>query len=195
MNNAEPFPTFHTLRQQHGISLEALYEHGERSISLETLGLFDETGRADPYTADDILFLLSELSGQRYDRTNVGGIILVLASPPASPTHPVPQGPALPAQPTLLDLYYAYHLNLDWLGEALHQNNSEVWKVLRGEASACEEPLVEQVLHLISHYTGVAYTTENVQTWKDLPLSPPLVSSPQEQWRQEQGEQARDYPR
>lgn len=195
MNSTESFPTFHTLRQQHALSLETLYEHGERSISLEALRLFDETGRADPYTADDILFLLSELSGQRYDRTNVGGIILVLASPPASPTHPVPHHPTLPAQPTLLDLYYAYHLNLDWLGEALHRNNSEVWKILIGEASACKEPLVEQLLHLISRYTGVAYTRENVQTRKDLLLSPPLVSSPQEGWRQEQGELVRDHPR
>jgi hypothetical protein len=48
MDDENVLPTFHALRLQHGISLEAMYEHAEQSLSMEEIWLFDETGRANP---------------------------------------------------------------------------------------------------------------------------------------------------
>lgn len=179
MTPTNPLPTFQALRQQHGLSLEALYEHGERAISMEEIRLFDETGRANPYIVDDLLFLLSECSGQHYDRTNVGGIVFVLACPPASPTHPQPRSGCLPAQPTPLDLYHAYHLHLDWVGEALERNNRDIWDMLNETTEGSNRPLLEQFLHLLSHYTGVDYTLENVRIGKRPNAFPSLLMETQ----------------
>src|SRR5258708_5978623 len=115
MDDEQIRPTFHALRLQHGISLEAISAYAGPSFSMEEIRLFEETGRADPYTVDDLLYVLSALSSQRYTQSNVGGITLVLARPPASPTHPLPLAGALLSQPTLLELYTAYTLDLDWL--------------------------------------------------------------------------------
>lgn len=123
MNNADPFPTFHELRVRHGVSLEDMYTYAEKDIKLEEIQLFDETGRANPYQVDDLLYALSELSGQHYHRANVSGIIFVLARPPASPTNPQPQPGILSPRPTLLELFHAYTLDIDWLGEALRQDD------------------------------------------------------------------------
>lgn len=156
-------PTFHTLRLRHALSLEAIYEHSERSIDIDEIHLFDETGRANPYTADDLLFLLSELSGQHYDRTNVGGITFVLARPPALPINPLPRA-SLSSEPTLFDLYVAYGLDIDWLGEATGLDDREVWDLIMGRADGSNQPAVEQLLQIISQYTGVTYTRERVKS-------------------------------
>jgi len=166
MTNSHMLPTFHELRLKHGIALEAMYEYAEQEISLDEIRLFDETGRADPYTVDDLLFVLSKLSGKHYNRTHVRGVIFILARPPASPSDPQPQAGPLPAPPTLLDLYYGYTLHLDWLGEALRMENREVWDVLRGDASKSED--AERVLHLISQYTGVASTLDMIRSPQQL---------------------------
>ncbi len=161
MKRADSHPTFHERRQQHGISLEAIYEYAEKDITLDDIQLFDETGRANPYQADDLLFALSEVSGQQYHRANVSGIIFVLARPPVSPTNPQPQLGALSAYPTLLELFQAYVLDLDWLGEALRLDNHKVWDLLIGNSS--NETAVEPLLSLISQYTGGTYTPDMIQ--------------------------------
>lgn len=84
-------PTFRELRLRHGLPLEAIYQYADGTISMEEIQMFDEAGQADPYAADDLLFVLSKLAGQRYTRDNVGGITLALARPPMSPTHPNPK--------------------------------------------------------------------------------------------------------
>src|SRR5258708_5004756 len=161
MTRTKPLPTFHALRLQHGISLEALFEYAEKDISLDDIRLFDETGRANPYTADDLLFALSEVAGQHYNRAKVSGIIFILARPPASPTDPQFQTGALSARPTLLELSQAYELDVDWLGEALRLNNHEVRDLLIGDASNPEA--VARLLHMVSQYTGVTYTPDMIQ--------------------------------
>ncbi len=162
INSTNPFPSFHELRLQHGIALEALYEYAEKGIRLEDIRLFDETGRANPYQADDLLFALSEVSGQHYHRGNVRGIIFVLARPPVSATDPQPRAGVLSTRPTLLELFRAYALDIDWLGEALRLDNQKVWDILVENTS--NRPVVEQFLHMLSQYTGVTYTLEMLQT-------------------------------
>ncbi len=152
---SEELPTFRTIRQHHAISLEALYEYAEGDIDMEVIRLFDETGRANPYMVDDLLYILSQLSGQSYTRANVDGIIFVLARPPADPTHPQPQK-RLSIPPKLLEIYYAYHLDLDWIGEAVNLSRQTVWDLLTGQAN--DQPTLEHIFHLISQYIGVNYT-------------------------------------
>lgn len=163
---SEELPTFHIIRQRHAISLEALYEYAEREIDMEAIRLFDETGRADPYTVDDLLYILSQVSGQSYTRTNVGGIIFILARPPADPIHPRPQKP-LSVCPTLLEIYYAYHLDLNWLGEATGLDSQEIWDLLTGQAT--DQPVLEHILHLISHYISATYTLDTVRVTEESP--------------------------
>lgn len=164
-------PTFHELRLHHGVSLEAIYAFAEEDICWETLQRFDQTGRADPYTVDDLLFVLSELCDHRYTRHNVGGITFVLARPPASPLHPEPL-PGLPDQPTLFELYTAYRLDLDWLAEALQTSEEVVWKQIlhpfpRGN------PVAGELFALISAYTGRAYVLKQAQEEQEASPFPP----------------------
>jgi hypothetical protein len=159
MSEADILPTFHTLRLRHALSLEAIYEQSERSIDIDEIRLFDETGRANPYTADDLLFILSELSGHHYDRTNVGGITFVLARPPALPINPPPRA-ALSSEPTLFELYVAYGLDVNWLGEAIGLNDREVWDLIMERAGGRNQPAMEQLFRVISQYTGVTYRRE-----------------------------------
>ena len=158
MNSIDLFPTFHELRLRYEISLEALYQYAEKGISLEEIQLFDETGRANPYQVDDLLYALSELSGQHSHRANVSGIIFVLARPPASPTNPQPQTGILSTRPTLLELFHAYRLDIDWLGEALRLDDQRIWNILVENTSNMH--VVEKFLHMLSQYTGVSYTLE-----------------------------------
>jgi hypothetical protein len=170
-------PTFHELRLKHGISLEAISVYAGPSLSMEEIRLFDETGRANPYTADDLLFVLSKLSGQRYSRTNVGEITLVLARPPASPTHPQPLAGALFSRLTLLELYVAYALDLDWLAEALGKDTYDVWQLMAGPTDQSNYPAVEEFLHLVSRYTGVDYTLDATIIGRQTAAARPLFSS------------------
>ena len=161
-------PTFRELRLQHTISLEAVYEYAEQEIGLDAIQLFDETGRADPYLADDLLSVLSQLSGREYNRSSVRGIIFVLARPPVSPADPRPQDDLLPSPLTLLDLYYGYRLDLEWLGEALRLDGREVWDLLTGNTRNPE--MVERLLDLISQFTGSIYTPDMIQFPQPAPL-------------------------
>lgn len=161
MDDDHEYPTFQEVRLHHHISLEEFSAAAGPSLSMEEIQLFDETGRADPYTADDLLFLLSELSGQRYTRDNVGGIILVLARPPMSPTQPQPLT-GLRECPTLLDLFVAYKLDLDWLAEALMIEESEVWQLIVGRIVPQRIPRIEALLQLLSRYSGIPYTLETI---------------------------------
>ncbi|HEU5374105.1 MAG TPA: hypothetical protein VFV38_01575 [Ktedonobacteraceae bacterium] len=164
---AFPLPTFHECRIQHGISLEALSAFVEQSIRWEVIQRFDETGWADPYTADDLLFALSELSGQEYTRANVGGIRLALARPPAPPFHPPPSPGVLSERPTLRDLFLAYQLDLSWVAEALALDSGVLRTIIEAPVEAWDRPVIERLLHLISQYTGVPYT------WERMHISPP----------------------
>lgn len=161
MTNTNQLPTFHELRLRHDISLETIYEYAEQEISLDAIQLFDETGRANPYLADDLLFVLSQLSGSEYNRSSVQGIIFVLARPPISPTDPRQQAGPLPSPLTLLGLYYGYRLDLKWLGEALLLDGREVWDLLAGNTRNSE--MVERLLDLISQYTGSTYMPDMIQ--------------------------------
>ena len=159
--SSNQLPTFHELRLRHGVSLEAIYEYAEQEIRLDEIQLFDETGRANPYLADDLLFVLSQLSGQPYDRSSVRGIIFVLARPPMSATDPCQQAGPLPLHPRLLDLYYGYRLDLKWLGEALMLDRREVWDLLAGQTRDPEK--IARLLDLLSQYTGSAYTPDMIE--------------------------------
>lgn len=181
MDDEQTYPTFNGVRLKHHISLEALAAAAGPSLSMEEIRLFDETGRANPYTADDLLFLLSELAGQWYTRSNVGGITLVLARPPMSPTQPQPQTGPLHEQPTLLELYAAYALDLEWLAEALVLETSEVWQLLAEAIPQTTHPKVAELLSLISRYTGRSYTLESVTLDQRAKTTQPLFSSRAEQ--------------
>lgn len=161
MDDSHDYPTFNALRLKHHISLEALAAAAGPSLGMEEIFLFDEAGLADPYTADDLLFVLSELSGQCYTRDNVGGITLVLARPPMSPTQPQPLT-GLRERPTLLELFVAYKLDLDWLAEALRIEESEVWQLIVGRIVPQRIPRIEALLHLLSRYSGISYTLETI---------------------------------
>ena len=153
-------PAFRDLRLCYGISLEAIDEAAEHTIEWSVLQQFDETGRADPYTVDDLLFVLSELSGQGYTRHTVD-VTCVLARPPACPLHPQPL-PGLPDHPTLFDLYTAYRLDLDWLAEALQTSQDVVWTCLMQPFDATNQCAVDLV-RLISAYAEKDYATTLMQ--------------------------------
>jgi len=177
MDDKQTYPTFNDVRLKHNVSLEVLAVAAGSSLSMEEIQLFDETGRANPYTADDLLFLLSELSGRHYTRSNVGGITLILARPPMSPTQPQPQTGPLHERPTLLELYAAYALDLEWLAEALALDTSEVWQLLSEAIPQTTHPKVAELLSLISHYTGRSYTLESVTLDQRAKAAQPLFSS------------------
>jgi hypothetical protein len=164
-------PSFHDLRLRHRISLDALSAYAKREISWETIQMFDETGRANPYIADDLLFALSELTGQSYTRTNVGGIIFVLAPPPAAPIRPQPLPGRLPARPTLFDLFMAYRLDIDWVGEALGLDDWEIWRVIEDPLEEMDRPVIGRFLSLVSRYTGVISTWERIQLGAPAPAN------------------------
>jgi hypothetical protein len=153
-------PTFRDVRLRHDISLETIFAFVEGDIRWDTLQQFDQTGRADPYTVDDLLFVLSELSGHCYTRHDVD-VTFVLARPPASPLHPEPL-PGLPDHPTLYDLYVGYRLDLDWLAEALQTSQEIVWKCIIQPFDATHQRAVD-LLRMISAYTNRAYTSKLMQ--------------------------------
>lgn len=160
----EARPTFRDVRLRHGISLEAISAFAEGDICWETLQQFDQTGRADPYTVDDLLFVLSELSGHRYTRHAVA-VTFVLARPPASPLHPEPL-PGLPDHPTLYDLYVGYRLDLDWLAEALQVSEEMVWECILHPCDANNQRAVD-LLRIISAYTNRAYPSKLMQEGRE----------------------------
>jgi len=176
MSDEYDTPTFQEVRLKHHISVEALSAAAGPSLSMEEIQLFDEAGRADPYTADDLLFLLSELSGQRYTRDNVGGITLVLARPPMSPTQPQPLT-GLRECPTLLELFVAYKLDLDWLAEALMIEESDVWRLIVGRIVPQRIPRIEALLQLLSRYSGIPYTLETITLGRCVQIAQPFVYS------------------
>jgi hypothetical protein len=176
MDDDHDDPTFQEVRLKHHISLEALSAAAGPSLSIEEIRLFDETGRADPYTADDLLFLLSELSGQRYTRNNVGRITLVLARPPMSPTQPQPLT-ELRECPTLLELFVAYKLDLDWLAEALMIEESDVWQLIVGRIMPQRIPRIDALLQLLSRYIGIPYTLDTITLGQCTQNAQPLFSS------------------
>lgn len=176
MDDEHDYPTFQEVRLKHSISLEALSAAAGPSLSMEEIRLFNETGRANPYTADDLLFLLSELAGHRYTRDNVGGITLILARPPMSPTQPQPQTGPLRESPTLLELYVAYKLDLDWLAEALALDMSEVWQLIAGRITPQSIPHIEALLQLLSQYIGIPYTLDTITLGRCANVTQPLFS-------------------
>ena len=131
----------------------------EHAIDWSVLQQFDETARADPYTVDDLLFVLSELSGQVYTRPTVD-VTCVLARPPACPLHPRPL-PGLPDYPTLFDLYTAYRLDLDWLAEAVQTSQDAVWECLMHFDATSQ--IAVDLVRLIGAYTQRDYATELMQ--------------------------------
>lgn len=169
-------PTFRELRLRHDLSLEAIYQYADGTISMEEIQMFDEAGRADPYTADDLLFVLSKLARQHYTRDNIGGITMVLARPPMSPTQPQPQT-ALRAHPTLLELYVTYALDLDWLGEALMLDTSDVWQLIAGRLMPQSIPHIEALLQLLSRYIGIPYTLDAITLSQYVQIAQPFVYS------------------
>ncbi|HLI87159.1 MAG TPA: hypothetical protein VKV37_00640 [Ktedonobacteraceae bacterium] len=87
----------------------------------------------------------------------------MLARPPALPINPLPRA-SLSSEPTLFDLYVAYGLDIDWLGEATGLDDREVWDLIMGRADGSNQPAVEQFLQVISQYTGITYTRERVES-------------------------------
>jgi hypothetical protein len=146
------------------IWLEDLFQPEVDYMSLEAIHTFEQTGRADPYVAKELLARLSGHTGVYYDRTNVSRIVFVLARPPVQTLNPQPLSGSLSDPPTLLEIYSAYQLDLDLLGESIGLWCEDVWRMVVGHWNHLD--VVAELLGLISSYTGRAYTLETVRQWK-----------------------------
>src|SRR5579859_592355 len=155
------YPSFRELREQHNISLERLLSEMHSTLHPDSLRQFDETGYGEVLLIDEALAALSYLSGTLYTRQNVAGLRFLLSADgrlPAPDTNR--QLKVLPARPSILQLRDYYGLSLYKLLEVADVEYRSLYRMINGVKVKRAD--AEAVLKVISAFTRVEYTLENV---------------------------------
>lgn len=81
------------------------------------------------------------------------------------------------SDPELNDLLVAYALDLDWLGEALMLDTSDVWQLIAGRIVPQSIPHIEALLQLLSRYIGIPYTLDAITLGRYVQIAQPFIYS------------------
>lgn len=154
-------PTFQQLRLAHRLTVEMLYGAAMRSVEMEAIERFEETGYGEPHEIETILHALSNLAGRIYERSDISNIHFILSAGGQPHPQPRPDFP-LPVRPTLVQIQTAYDLKLSHLAEAANLEVFEVYRMMILKPVRLEA--IQKVLQIISDYTEVEWTRENVET-------------------------------